>query len=212
MQLILVNPGDALCAMLEQHFAGLPDLTIVQGYFENLDTFDAMVSAGNSFGLMDGGVDAAIIRYFGPDLMRRVQHRILEDYRGEQPVGTAFVTGTGDPLHPYLVHAPTMRVPMTIAHTDNVYCAMRAMLLAAHHHNRRAADDPTLTPIDHLACPGLGTGTGQVPPAEAAYQMALAYRRHLDPPRILDWPTANAHQRAIHYGGDAGFEHPRPTR
>src|SRR5438067_7389940 len=33
--------------------------------FERLPEFDCMVSAANSFGLMDGGVDAAIVRFFG---------------------------------------------------------------------------------------------------------------------------------------------------
>ncbi|ECE9311446.1 phage tail protein, partial [Salmonella enterica subsp. enterica serovar Napoli] len=35
-----------------------------------------MVSTANSFGLMDGGVDAAITAYFGPQLQERVQRNI----------------------------------------------------------------------------------------------------------------------------------------
>ena len=73
-----------------------------------------MVSAANSFGLMDGGVDAAITAFFGTQLQTRVQNHILREYLGEQPVGTAFVIETGDNNHPWLVHAPTMRVPLTI--------------------------------------------------------------------------------------------------
>ena len=45
-----------------------------------------MVSAANSFGLMDGGVDLAITNFFGVDLMDRVQAHILRDYLGEQPI------------------------------------------------------------------------------------------------------------------------------
>ncbi len=48
----------------------------------------------------------------------------------EQPVGTAFVTETGNSKHPWLVHAPTMRVPLIIDGTDAVYNATRAALLA----------------------------------------------------------------------------------
>jgi len=44
----------------------------VNGKFEELKQFDCMVSAANSFGLMDGGVDLAIICYFGVELMDRV--------------------------------------------------------------------------------------------------------------------------------------------
>ena len=45
---------------------------------------------------MDGGVDLAITNFFGVDLMKRVQERILRDYLGEQPVGTSMIVETGD--------------------------------------------------------------------------------------------------------------------
>jgi O-acetyl-ADP-ribose deacetylase (regulator of RNase III) len=54
-----------------------------------------MVSPANSFGLMDGGIDAAITKYFGKELMQRVQARIMQEYCGEQPVGTAIMVPTG---------------------------------------------------------------------------------------------------------------------
>src|SRR5438445_9354326 len=117
-QLILVDPNVALCACWREHFQGLPDVEIVQGYFQDLPVYDCMVSAANSFGLMDGGVDLAIVNYFGHELMDRVQERILNDYRGEQPVGTSFIIETGHPEHPFLAHTPTMRVPMAISRTD----------------------------------------------------------------------------------------------
>ena len=64
-KLILVDLKPALCTAFQKYFSGLPSVEIVNGYFEELPEFDCMVSAGNSFGLMDGGVDAAIIRFFG---------------------------------------------------------------------------------------------------------------------------------------------------
>lgn len=36
-----------------------------------------MVSAANSFGLMDGGVDGAITMFFGDQLQKRVQKHIV---------------------------------------------------------------------------------------------------------------------------------------
>ena len=57
--------------------------------------------------------------------------------------------------HPFVAHAPTMRVPMNIQGTDHVYLAMWAALTSAHRHNRSESRK-----IDCLACPGLGTGTG----------------------------------------------------
>jgi O-acetyl-ADP-ribose deacetylase (regulator of RNase III) len=200
MRLILVDPNVPVCTALEQQFSGLPNVEIACGRFEDLPEFDCMVSAANSFGLMDGGVDAAIIRFFGSSLMERVQQRILQEYLGEQPVGTSIIVETGHPKHLFVAHTPTMRVPMPIARTDNVYCAMWAMLLAVRVHNQR---DARL--IEVVACPGLGTATGRVPPEGAARQMALAYRNFLHPPDRMDWRFAHARQQAIGRGGDWAF-------
>ncbi len=147
MRLVLVDPNPSLCSAFAEHFDSLPNVEIVNDYFECLPEFDCMVSAANSFGLMDGGVDAAIIRFFGESLMEKVQNRILEKYLGEQPVGTSMIVETGHAKHPLLAHTPTMRVPMTIARTDNVYLAMWAMLLAVRQHNQSAEQ-----PIDIIHC------------------------------------------------------------
>lgn len=82
-------------------------------------------------------MDAAIVRYFGDSLMTSVQQKILDEYLGEQPVGTSTIVKTGHPQHPFLAHTPTMRVPMSIAGTDIPYIAMWAMLLEVRHHNRQ---------------------------------------------------------------------------
>src|SRR5579875_257326 len=98
----------------QSRFAGLPGVRVVRGRFENLEPHDCFVTAGNAFGLMTAGIDAAVVRRFGEGLLERVQHRIMDEYFGEQPVGTAFVLTTGDPSLPFLAHTPTMRVPGSI--------------------------------------------------------------------------------------------------
>ncbi|MDX1996027.1 MAG: macro domain-containing protein [bacterium] len=203
MKLILVDVHPAFLEAAKHYFAELPNVELVHGPFELLSDYDCMVSPANSFGLMDGGIDAAIIRYFGEDLMRRVQARIISEYLGEQPVGTCMLVETLHPRHPFLAHTPTMRVPMTIARTDNVYKAMWALLLAVHHHNQINERK-----IESIACPGLGTGTGQVPFRQAARQMALAYRNYLNPPSYIGWRYADARQQEIRYGGDFGCNVP----
>ena len=206
LRLVLVDPKIEMVVAWRRHFQGLANVEIVAGYFEQLPALDCMVSAANSFGLMDGGVDAAIIRFFGDGLMDRVQRRILDDYLGEQPVGTSVIVETGHPTHPFIAHTPTMRVPMDIARTDNVYRAMWAMLLAVRRHNEHAERR-----IDVVACPGLGTATGRMPHPEAARQMALAYRHFLEPPSAIDWRLASMRQAAIRYGGDMGRDIPPET-
>jgi O-acetyl-ADP-ribose deacetylase (regulator of RNase III) len=135
-----------------------------------------------------------VVRRFGEPLMQRVQHRIMDEFFGEQPVGTAFVVPTGHPAVPFLAHAPTMRVPGSIEGTDKVYSATWAALLAIHAHNRVSEQ-----PIELAAFPAMGTGFGGVPYSEAARQMAAAYRHFLEPPHRLDWDFVIERQKSIHY-------------
>lgn len=111
-KLILVDPNSELCQAWEKAFRGVEKVEIRNEIFENIADFDCMVSAANSFGLMDGGVDLAIRNFFGIQLEEAVQQYILDNYHGEQPVGTSFIIETGNPKHPFLAHTPTMRVPM----------------------------------------------------------------------------------------------------
>jgi len=184
-KLILVDPITEVCEAWESEFSKFSRVEIINDKFENLGFFDCMLSAANSFGLMDGGVDLAIINFFGPELQTRVQSRIRKEYRGEQPIGTSLIVKTSNPRFRYIAHTPTMRVPMDISSTDNVYHAMRAMMLAVYHFNQ----DKFL--IETVACPGLGTSFGKMPPKESAKQMALAYANTLeDPPEYIGWEFA----------------------
>lgn len=199
-RLVLVDPKVELCAHWETEFAGVADCTVVRGRFEDLDDYDCLVSPANSFGLMDGGVDFMITRHFGSELMERVQARILREFRGEQPVGTSIIVETGSEEHPFLAHTPTMRVPMAIDGTDNVYSAMFAMLLAVERHNATHE-----RPIETIACPGLGTGCGRVESGEAARQMALAVKHFRSPPGRISWVYAWSRQSSIARDGGGPF-------
>ncbi|MBR0691163.1 macro domain-containing protein [Bradyrhizobium manausense] len=137
---------------------------------------DAILSPANSFGHMDGGIDLLYSRYFGWELQTNLQAVLAEHHYGELPVGQAIVIATGDERFPFLVSAPTMRVPARIDQTVNVYLAFRAALIAVLSHNADA--DVT---IQSLLVPGLGTGIGAMPPARAARQMRLAYDSILAP-------------------------------
>jgi O-acetyl-ADP-ribose deacetylase (regulator of RNase III) len=193
--LVLVDPNRGLIEQFRLRFAGVPNVEIVQGRFEDLSRFDCMVSPANSFGLMDGGVDAAISDFFGWDLQKQVQRRIIEEFYGEQPVGTSMLVETGHPEHPFLAHSPTMRVPMSISETDHVYLSMGAWIRVVRNHNRQSD-----RAIQVVACPGLGTGVGGVPFAKAAWQMSLAYRHAMNPPQELGWNLARNRQVDLEHG------------
>jgi len=131
---------------------------------------DAILSPANSFGYMDGGIDLLYSRYFGWDLQTNLQALLTQQHYGELPVGQAIVLATGHERFPLLVSAPTMRVPMRIDQTVNVYLAFRAALIAVLSHNADVDEA-----IQSLLVPGLGTGVGAMPPTRAARQMRLAY-------------------------------------
>lgn len=129
---------------------------------------DAYVSPANSFGFMDGGIDATLSERF-PHIERRVQTAITE-VGGILPVGRALVVETGDAYTPYLVCAPTMETPSHVGHTNNAFRAMSALLDAVERFNNVESDA-----IGSAAIPGLCTGVGGMESEVAAFQMARAY-------------------------------------
>lgn len=128
---------------------------------------DAVVSPANSFGFMDGGLDLALSERFGWDLQERLQEAIHQLPERELLIGKALIIPTGDANVPWLIAAPTMRVPMSfqIATSINAYLAMKAILLVA-------MGRPEITSV---AIPGLCTGVGRMPPEISAQQMWAAY-------------------------------------
>lgn len=130
---------------------------------------DALVSPANSFGFMDGGIDAVYTRRFGTQLQTRLQHRIAAEFRGELLVGLAVVVETGDRDFPRLISAPTMRVPSRILDPVDVMLATRA-----------AVREALVVGCRSIAMPGMGALTGGVPFDIVAREMAWGIRQALD--------------------------------
>ena len=137
--------------------------------FHHGDVFDkratVIVSPANSFGIMDGGIDLVYSEKIGWQLQERVQKKIFEEFDGELLVGQSLIVDTDFPQFPYLLSAPTMRVPMFLRGTPNVYLASKAIFLAI----------KKLDPLASCLIPGLGTGCGAVPYELAAQKMRMAY-------------------------------------
>jgi O-acetyl-ADP-ribose deacetylase (regulator of RNase III) len=195
-RLILVDPDPAVVDAWRVHFEDEPGVEVRHGRFEDLGEFDCIVSAANSFGLMDGGVDLAILRFFGIELMDRVQAQLVDRFFGEQPVGTSMLVETGMKKHPFVAHTPTMRIPRDVRGTDAVYNAMLAMLREVELHNRASG---TLRRIRIVACPGLGTLTGRMPPNEAARQMHMGWQSMRFPLTEITWPAAQTRDRNVRW-------------
>lgn len=192
---LVVHPDPASREPFERRFAGLPGFQFLLGTFPNLPPIDCFVTAANSYGIMTAGIDAAVVSHFGTEIMNRVQDEIVATYRGEQPVGTAFILATGNSAIPTLCHAPTMRIPGSITGTDKVYAATWASLLAAHGYEDHR--------IESICFPAMGTGFGQISFDEAARQMAVAWDHYLNAPTSIgmNWDWVVERHKRIAYDG-----------
>ncbi|MEM6581372.1 MAG: macro domain-containing protein [Pseudomonadota bacterium] len=152
-----------------EQFDGVAGVSVEEGNILALSA-DAIVSPANSFGYMDGGLDLKYSQHFGWELEARVRKVLEEDHGGEIPVGSAIIVATEHKQVPYLVSAPTMRVPMDVSTTINAYLAFKAVLLEVKRFNASGYGA-----INSILCPGLGTGEGRLAPAKCAKQMRRAW-------------------------------------
>jgi O-acetyl-ADP-ribose deacetylase (regulator of RNase III) len=165
----LRDRSDELPAAWHRHFAGVPNVHPATGDIFG-EPVDALVSPANCFGFMDGGIDRAYSLRFGWHLQDQLRELLRRDWDGELPIGLAVVLPTGAADIPYLVAAPTMRAPVNVSQTLNAYLAFRAVLRAV-----RKVNERTPGAIQRVACPGLGTGTGEMPANICAKQMRAAW-------------------------------------
>lgn len=166
MKIILSDLNKNLVEAWKKFFADQQDVLITEADITRLNC-DAVVSPGNSFGFMDGGLDYALSERFGWDIEKRLQKIIRESPEGELLVGQAITIETNDINTPFLIAAPTMRVPtnFNIPTSVNAYLATKAALI-------KAKQNPK---ISTLAIPGMCTGVGRMQPMIAARQMFQAY-------------------------------------
>ncbi len=138
---------------------------------------EAVVSPANSFGFMDGGLDLLLSRFFGWHVQQELQRLIREHHHGELLVGAAEIVSTRHERIPFLISAPTMRVPMILRDSINPYLAARAVLLLIQNGTFKSGEYAGWPIRDHVrrvAFPGLGTGVGQVGPDVCAHQVRTA--------------------------------------
>jgi O-acetyl-ADP-ribose deacetylase (regulator of RNase III) len=185
MKILLVDRGPAMVRAWRSAFADRDDVEVFEDdYF--VHPAAAMVSPANSFGIMDGGLDAAIRDTLGHTVQTRVQRAIIDHHHGELPVGAAEIVTTDDARWPLLVVAPTMRIPESVAQTLNAYLAFRAVLLAC------ARRD-----VASVVCCGLGTGIGAMDPHRCAVQMRMALLHATGPARIPSFAQIHATHNAL---------------
>jgi O-acetyl-ADP-ribose deacetylase (regulator of RNase III) len=164
MKIQLIDRNEEMCKQWELQFKDCHDVVIYNGDFFALAT-DCVVSPANSFGFMDGSLDLAISEKLGWQVQRKLQKQLREKYLGELLVGQAELIETEFHQIPFCISAPTMRVPMILKDSVNVYLASKAIFSLLKMENR----------IKTVSISGLGTGIGQVPYDICAKQMKMAY-------------------------------------
>jgi O-acetyl-ADP-ribose deacetylase (regulator of RNase III) len=173
MKIILADLQVSVVNEWKKQLSGDPNISLYQGSIFDVEA-DALVSPANSFGFMDGGLDMLISKFFGWHIQDRLQTIIKHKYHGEIIVGEAEIVPTDHPKLPFVISAPTMRVPMILGHESvNVYLATRAVLLLIKYGK---FNDSTLVSekVKSVVFPGMGTGVGKVPPEICARQMKQA--------------------------------------
>jgi O-acetyl-ADP-ribose deacetylase (regulator of RNase III) len=169
---------------LKYEFNDLPNFTFYRKNILQIVKSDCIVSPGNSYGIMDGGVDADINYALDFIDVKVVRPYIQDIYHGEQPVGTCEIFKTGDVSYKYLAHTPTMRVPSNVVETINAYIAMRALLSTVLNHNKIHKD------IHSVLMTGFCCGHGKYDYKRSAKEMRLAYDM-VNKSEKCDWTNAN---------------------
>ena len=164
MKITLFDANADMVAAWEKTFAGIPDVEIMHCDLTDLPRHEALVTAGNCFAVMTGGIDLAVRELMGYELQDALQNYILSLAR-PLFVGEVILVKFEEDDAPFgsVIYAPTMHSPRPIGSTE-VFGATYAALTSAIHNGLR-----------QIAIPGMGTGVGKVPVDLAAQAMRDAY-------------------------------------
>jgi O-acetyl-ADP-ribose deacetylase (regulator of RNase III) len=172
-------------------FAGEPNISVSHTTITK-GAHPVLISAGNSFGEMNGGVDAYInshLSSYTPDthIERSVKANINKFYMGELSVGTSIIVPTQHPFHHLLIYSPTMRVAEDVSESLNAYLAFRSALLIMKNNRIEAA-----------SCPLFCSGAGCMDVAKSCRQMKEAYHSVAQGNLIGgDWKVYHSHHRHL---------------
>lgn len=152
LEVAIVDINENLIALAKRDVPEMPSITWSAGD-ALAGIADAVVTPGNSFGFMDGGMDAAVVARFGAAVENMVRERIATYAFGEVLVGQAFMIPTGDQKIQNLIFAPTVRAPKPITHPADVLLATRAAV-------KIAVD----AGFKRVVMPCMGAGSGRLTP------------------------------------------------
>lgn len=183
MMLHLVTNSAGMAEAWRVAFRGCENVAVYcmdfRAFIEQHPEIDAVVSPANSYGLMDGLFDKAIIDAFGHELAERVRACILERFCGEQPVATSISVPIPGHENMLLIHTPTMRVPSCVIDPMVAYQCMRTSLMEAMRTSRK-----------RIVVPAFGGECGLLPFMKIAQLMWEGYQQVSNPPKEITWEYA----------------------
>ena len=173
-------------------FTNYENITFEVGNITKCKSYDCIVSPANSFGQMDGGIDAVLSYMLQKDydsdhIGRKVRKVIADEYYGEQPIGTCILIPTENEKFPFLAHAPTMTTPENVVGTLNAYYAFKAVLTSIANYNKKSKYK-----ITSILTTTFCTGCGEMDLETSLKQMLYAYEVVCNPINNT-WDAANNH-------------------
>lgn len=165
MKIYLLDQNRKMCEAWSRRFIGLDNVEIVNDTFSEFmlghPTIEGIVSPANSFGIMDGGYDKAIIDCLGRPAQYNVFCMLNIKYNNYQPVGTCMAV----PYDMYtILHTPTMRYPEKIKDDRVVYNCMYSCL-----------NEAKKSKLNSVVIPAFGACTGMLDFDVVAQHMYNAY-------------------------------------
>ncbi len=158
-----------------EHVEDSDNISVHLGKFQEL-TIDAIVSPANSYGVMDGGIDAHINNYLNEDktykeFIKMIQLQLSKKVNSLQQPGSAILLESNCSKCPYIIHSPTMQVPSIINNKEIIYWCIFNILSLVQLHNEQ-----NVNKINTVCMPGMGTGCGNLPYEDFVKLLGLAYK------------------------------------
>lgn len=170
MKIILLDRNYMMVFAWQKYFNEECNVEIVTNTIENYlnkNKVDAIVTPGNSYGVMTGGFDLGVRNYFGIDLEYRVQKYIDTKLNCKQKVGTSFIIDGGK-NNIEVIYTPTMEEPSEISDLNIVYESTISSLKLAKE-----------CKLETIVLPAFGGATGKVNFFKIAELMFKAYKDFL---------------------------------
>ena len=159
------------------------NFNIIQG--DLLNQKGVLVTAGNSYGFMDGGLDFEFIKKYGWELQNKVQNIIKSTDLKELLIGQNIMVDLPD--NNKLIYAPTMRVPQILNILNiNPYLVFKGILATCKKEN-----------IEEVNIPLLCEGVGRLPIFTIMFQLQKAYDDFFDNYYPTDWWDSSKKHQSI---------------